>query len=375
MQDTPLDIRNQEIDALRPLSESDLQAGDLIFYICPDGNKSDIADSHVLIYTGDALPYRRFAHAVGIANGMDDIRRTHLSQFDYLVIRPKNSQLATRAAQLATDWSDYFFPFDYAREETARSQEKAFSPTPQYFAPHPTAQTQAHDAFNPWDVIKYAVRANMMPVLPSQFGRGKGLFCSQFITLVYQVAALIEADCITLPNLSTENEHWPANKYADIRLLDPTIPEADKTAYQAYCQAKEKPNPLPPHQTKYHAQFTPAINYWNYKKASAITEFKFNTVLGTGLTISPHTMPTALFNSLHGDTDHWHVVGKILAQKPIPKNFNNIPVEHARLQAFPRRLRAEFRPKQRHYLKPSPPSYKAFACAIGALLSVSLLFL
>ncbi|MCD6046646.1 MAG: hypothetical protein K0S08_293 [Gammaproteobacteria bacterium] len=215
------------------LTTKDLKRGDVVFQL----NSDQIAD-HVAIVTRIDGKDCYITHAVGAPHNavVETLLKADHDDDAYQICRHKDPVLAEAAAAQATQWCKYRIPYDDKRFELIMRLEdsKEFC-HPKFGRQKLLDYAKNHYQPNFFRAIKYAARRDMAATRPQTMTK-RGLICSSFVALVYQVAEL-------KPFVKTCDElnlTWVSDKYASRELLSQLpLPEAYVSYQEKLNSSKE----------------------------------------------------------------------------------------------------------------------------------------
>lgn len=180
---TPLRLGSFEYKTDKSIEAARLEAGDLLFYW--NGDRTQ----HVSIVTSKDSGAVREVHQISDSK-WQGLHETEVNLIGgFFVFRCGDRALAAKAASWATRWVDEFpAPFSPRRYGVAVSHE----------VKHANDVVEAHRSlfqkFGKFRAIKYAARRNGQLIYPSEKDPrtkgNRGMFCSMFVAVCYQVAGL-----------------------------------------------------------------------------------------------------------------------------------------------------------------------------------------
>lgn len=316
---------------------SELQVGDLIFNYTGTGDtwpalKKGMC-SHVAICTSASDGEATIIHEVDGAQ----MKGTHLTALnptvanDYKsttaaalirVLRCKDATLAQTAAMLALSWNKFLLPFGSEARNRATLHEGHFDAAAGLVEEH----RRLFDLIGKYRAVKYAGRrAGFLCYPTDNEGDGIGLFCSQFVTICYQVAGLLDAVDAVFAMDGTL-------RVCDKRMSELDVAEVKKAfkgtdfdfkEFQAYAaQLSDKdpykladtagnPKKVPPRKG---VAYIPSILLWNNSKGP-IQSFAWAQHITLGMKVDCKViMPQGLFESLVQDDDGWEDKGVLVGK-------------------------------------------------------------
>ncbi len=298
---------------------NDVKIGDLVFsYIGKKGDWPTLLSpaGHVAICTEEsqfvaALITHEVDGSVKKGTFTTVLQPSATSTDDYAgqqlrILRCTNQSLAQNAAALALCWNDFLLPFG----SPGRTQATAFENHYKDGAELQAALRLRFDQMGKYRAIKYAARRAGFLCYPTDGeGDGVGLFCSQFVTICYQVAGLLDV----------VDAAWAGD--SQLRVCDKRMTKGDRKAleqrftgttldYTQFCNyadmlANKDPYSLgetamKPQETpkRKGIEYVPSLMFWKVKHGS-ISNFPWTTKLTEGMLVDCKiVMPQGLFESL-----------------------------------------------------------------------------
>jgi hypothetical protein len=321
---------------------SQVEPGDLVFtYTGTDLATPNQSTGHVMIVGAeDAAQVVTQIHQVrkSMSNDFPGTQRERLvpnsakdpgvSGSRKRILRCKDSNLARCAARQALYWQRWFqLDFSEQRIADATSFEQKYSG-------EMLARLRSHfDSTGKYRAIKYAARRNSFLCYPDREGNsGKGMFCSMFVVICYQVAGL--EDYVTPARHTDTMLRISDKKMApdDCRKVKeklvsdgPTGCSAlDFSGYEQYTQRLKDSNPYGLDNMEEREAgvrrkklvYRPSIEYWDFKKCPSIGAANWAGIFTKGMMVdSKIVMPRGLYDSLLDDGDGWKDMGDLTGKQ------------------------------------------------------------
>lgn len=231
------------------------------------------------------------------------------------VLRCNREELAGKAGNYAKRWSQYKMPFATQREGFADSFERRFDSASDIVNRH-------RDLFHQqgkYRAIKYAARRNGPLSYPTDEDNiGKGMFCSMFVVVCFQVAGL---EGVVKAHAGDANHRVSDKKMTDDQwkafAKDSDAGWLDRVRYGNYLQKLKSLDPYdfpaiakhpdqPVGQRKPGVSYTPGIACWDFSQEKSIQSVHWSQYLTTGMKVDCKIIhPTGLFASLMDDSTQW----------------------------------------------------------------------
>lgn len=244
------------------------------------------------------------------------------------VLRCKNRALAQRAAKQALYWQRWFqLEFSEDRITNATFFEKKFSS-------ETVARLREHfETTGKYRAIKYAARREGFLCYPDEEGEsGKGMFCSMFVVICYQVAGLedyVKPAKYTDTMLRISDKKMSPDDCRKVKAKLVTdnpsgCGDLEFQRYESYTQKLKEANPYgldhfeesEPGARRKKLVYRPSIEYWDFAKGS-ISSANWAGIVTAGMMVDAKVvMPRGLYDSLAADGDGWEDLGDLTgAQK------------------------------------------------------------
>jgi hypothetical protein len=325
----------------KTITFGDLKVGDLVFNWDPAEGSS----GHVALITAANAGMAFNTHQTNGANRKGTWETViNPAQPDELhIYRCANSELARSAADIAKAWSRYVLAFDYQRLDQGTLHDMQGSGGGSMVARHRELFARG----GKFRAIKYAARRDGIPCYPGGAEKeDKGMFCSMFVAVCYQVAglgnAVKAADPRDLMLRVSDKQMGPKDikkhkgKFSGLfgAKLGGKHGKVDFQHYDAYVDGLHTPNPYElreietspvglqqalsspaPKPRAGGVTYLPSILYWNYDRYPSIEAFPWADRITEGMMVDAKVvMPTSLLTSLQTDDKAWSFVGKLTGQ-------------------------------------------------------------
>lgn len=321
---------------------ANLQEGDLVIQYTGRNNTppAQIVGSHAMIFIGDdLLGLPTVVHQIGMSGLLgthhdvlvpnsrpdDDESATQRKR----ILRCKNAHLATAAANYARSWSERF-QVDFGEERAGSSQ--LFEDRMRKVWTTPDQMTYLHrrlfDSVGKWRAIKYAARRNGYLCYPGEDDyKGKGMHCSMFATICYQVAGLaaVVDPAPDDPGVRVSDKRmWDGGKEA---LKDMKVGSTDSIMYGLYVKTLNEhdfyESGNAPRSSKPGApnvKYIPGVSLW--RGPTPVSGTNWATLVTEGMQVDAKVIKaTSLYQSLCADTKGWDDLGDLVGEKR-PENGN-----------------------------------------------------
>ncbi len=311
----------------RFLRLSDLREGDLLFSLMPPS----MEPSHVAIVTGKAGEGAvRQVHVVeDIRANLSGLHENDVVPENYLVYRCRREALAKSAAAYATKWMSVPAPYSTLRAAIAKEHEKKHGGEGDLVAEHRRLFQQG----GKFRAIKYAARRDGDLVTVGErdsIAGNKGMFCSMFVVICFQVAGLehlVEAAApgtivsdkrMTLKDRAAFDKHAkgiasPEDQnefgvYLDrLHNVDPYELDTDATRFRAKGQDRKRPF--------IRQKYVPSLQFWRGGPRSVST-CDWPALLTEGMLVDAKVIyPRGLVESLQADPHGWKLMGIVTGER------------------------------------------------------------
>jgi hypothetical protein len=314
---------------------TELRDGDLVIQYTGtnDMETSAIVGTHAMIFVEgglDKLP--TVVHQVG-ASGLRGTQRDALvpnSRPDEgdaytqrkRIIRCKRADLAASAADYARLWSTRF-QVDFNDERGQFSQNFEDKTRKAWTTPEGMVfiHRRLFGSVGKWRAIKYAARREGYLCYPGEEDyKGKGMHCSMFATLCYQVAGLA-AVVTPAPRDArvrvSDKRVWSRDKDW---LKDSKLHTTDQMMYGLYLDTLREHDlygmgsPTPSKPASAHLQFLPGVSLW--RGSSPVCSTNFEALITAGMMVDAKVIKaTSLYQSLCSDDAGWQDMGDLVGEK------------------------------------------------------------
>lgn len=248
------------------------------------------------------------------------------------ILRCRSRELAAVAARLALYWQRWF---QLEFSETRVTNATYFEQKPRSGATALVADLRSQfAATGKFRAIKYAARRNGFLSYPDEEGKsGKGMFCSMFVAICYQIAGLgdyVNAADYTDSMLRISDKKMRTKDCSSIKktLVDDKksgcCKSADFEAYKTYTQNLRDQQNLyelgnfvggkaGARQKK--VSYRPSIEYWKFEKGP-IGSADWARIFTKGMMVDAKiVMPRGLYDSLVDDPDGWIDLGDLTGEQ------------------------------------------------------------
>lgn len=317
----------------------DLQPGDVILTTL---NQKPPA-LHAQLYEGDTTFEHTILHAVDDSGKkLHKLMATSIrASKDYLVFRCKVPTLAVQATAFGKKWAMYQTPYDNDRKYVKEAFRNVFDNT--YSAEAiPNEMARIFDEKGKFRAIKYATRREETLCYPDEAGESRGLTCTMFVILCFQVAALA-------PHVLTRTALGKASgtprvsdkklNEGDLLMLDKLVASGkldgeDLRQYKAYVASlqsgneyridwelsgRDKPEAKVPKPQQLGFLYVPSLFCWN--APVPIRSFSFETTMTKGMMLdSKIATSNHLLLCLDADNAGWENLGFLDGEEKSPQD-------------------------------------------------------
>jgi hypothetical protein len=314
---------------------AELEPGDLVVTMI-----NDTTAGHASIFTGTSDIGATIIHAVN-----DDKKNLHKLMVTglqprgkLLVFRCRNDKLSRRAVKYAQRWAQYETPYDSVRinlKQALMNQIALDGIGLDAVDRRIAIQRRFFEEQGTFRAIKYAARRKYALCLPgddSSASNGRGLTCTMFAILCYQVAGLADyVDAHETPNPL----HRVTDKKldaGDLEMIDDVLSKGgfskhDLIAYKEYSERLRSVNPYRINWdnvgrenmkapgayktvTSFHCY--PSITYWRDPRGRPISSFDFGAAFTEAMKLDAKiASPTDMMLSVRADEVGWKPLGLI----------------------------------------------------------------
>jgi len=337
----------KDMHATRLLKLSDLVPGDLLFAISATSGEA----VHVTIVTR-----RMDGGAVRQVHQVEDKKFSGLHENDVvpegiLVLRCRKEGLGKRAAELAGRWSDVPAPYSSLRAAIAKGHEASHGKGDELIQVHRRLFNESAK----FRAIKYAARRDGALVAVSEresIAGNKGMFCSMFVCICYQVAGLEHVVRAGDPRQLVSDKRMLEKELTTYRKQFEGAGHDELANLQQYEQYLRHLHEFSPygldtdsarfkgkHQTRPRAfkifptKFIPSLAFWC---GGRIDQFNFADCITAGMMLDAKVIyPAGLLACLRNDTAGWEECGFLTGNRA----FSESPAEKAdRMEARQRQI-------------------------------------
>jgi hypothetical protein len=293
------------------IAPAQLLPGDLLFTCQGDTTQ------HVSIVTSLAGDAVREVHQVNSQQGYVGLHENDVNlPLGFFVFRCQDQGLASKAAAWALRWvNESPAPFALHRYKMAvefqKQHEEDLVPT----------QRKLFDQSGKFRAIKYAARRNAQLIYPSEkdprIKDNRGMFCSMFVVVCYQVAGLADLVDAAPEGLYVSDKKMEKK---DIKTYKKrcaaSVNQADLYKFEMYLGHLKEIDPYSLGERKPKGvvkvrkmEYTPSLEYWN-GKASNVESCNWPNLITKGMMVdSKVIMPMGLLASLVDDKETWSDMG------------------------------------------------------------------
>jgi hypothetical protein len=315
---------------------ANLLPGDLIIqYVGTNLTKPDeILGSHAMIFVGEGLgDLPAMVHQIGSgivygthtdvllpnAPASSDTSATQRKR----IVRCKRSDLADTAADYARLWSDRF-QIDFSNERAGSSETFENKLRKDWKTPAEVVRVHRRlfDSLGKWRAIKYAARRKGYLCYPGEDDyKGKGMHCSMFAAVCYQVAGLssvVEAAPDDPNTRVSDKRMWQGGEKA---LEGLGMNGTDVVMYGAYVRTLQEHDfydlgkkPSAPKPSPHNIKYVPAASLW--RGSTPVSSTNFAALITKGMQVDAKVVKsTSLYQSLCRDPEGWEDLGDLTGEK------------------------------------------------------------
>jgi hypothetical protein len=316
---------------------ANLLPGDLVIqYMGTNVTKPDeIVGTHAMIFVGEGLDdLPTIVHQMGsgfygthkdaLVPNSPTSNDTTMTQRKR-ILRCKRAELAATAAEYARRWSDRF-QIDFSNERAGNSETFENKLRKDWVTPSEVVRVHRRlfDSVGKWRAIKYAARRNGYLCYPGDDDyKGKGMHCSMFATVCYQVAGLdsVVQAAPDDPNTRVSDKRmWQGGEKA---LEEFKMNQTDVVMYGAYVRTLQEHDfydlgkkPSSPKSSPQNVKYLPAASLWRGKMSVSSTNWP--TLITEGMQVDAKVVKsTSLYQSLCRDADGWEDLGDLTGEKRV----------------------------------------------------------
>lgn len=223
------------------------------------------------------------------------------------------------AVSLATRWVGMEVPYSRERCSAAEYEERPFKSAAAFVE----AQRQRFFRDGIFRIIKYAARRDTFLSYPkSADDAGQGMFCSMFVAVCLQVAAVkafVDTETPTATSRISDKK-LGAGAFADLQQTYGAgrayAVTQDLARYGEYTRRGDASIVARPgSEGKAGVQYRASIEFWKPGTQVSISNFAWAEHLTSGLMLDPKLIhPTGLFACLTSDAENWSDLGHVVGE-------------------------------------------------------------
>ncbi len=305
---------------------SELKPGDVIFTML--GQKPPAL--HTQMFVGQAHFQATTLHAVDGGKFSKLMATSLRADENALVFRCiGNDGLVSKATKHAFRWAQYETPYDQERKILKEGYRNYISVTGQD-RNIPALQSTLFKTIGKFRAIKYAARRNGILCYPNDEGGSRGLTCTMFVILCYQVAGIGRSVRKThqfpggMVRVSDKKLNTEEQKMLDLLVDKHLLNAQDVRQYKDYLRkiqsgnefeidwsvAARDPSTRPASPRRAGYQYVPSILCWDHP--TAISAFNFGAAMTPALLVDAKiTTSDQLRICMEADRRNWECKGYI----------------------------------------------------------------